>query len=145
MFINYPVTLEREDGAVLARITHPEGVFCGFTDGADEKDALIQAADMLEEMIAACIVNNEDIPLPESCDAGTHSVSPGALAGLKAELYTAFRREGLRKTDFAERIGGDSKTVARLLDIRHNSPVGQMEKAFAALGQRLVIDVRPEA
>jgi antitoxin HicB len=72
----YPVDLTTdENGRVVARVPDLPGC---VTDGADRAEALAEAADALEEALAALIDDGKSIPLPS--DAGNRPVIvPGAV------------------------------------------------------------------
>jgi predicted RNase H-like HicB family nuclease len=83
-------TLERdEDGRYVVRFPDlPEAL----TDGMDEKEALVEAADCLSEALASRIVDGEAIPSPSRLDRGQYLISPDPIIALKAALYTADHR-----------------------------------------------------
>ncbi len=64
-----------------------------------------------------------------------------ALDAAKVELYVAFQASGMRKAEFARRLGIPKTTVDRLFDLDNHSRLDQMEAAFAVLGKRLSIEV----
>jgi antitoxin HicB len=138
----YPVKLETdEDGRVV--VTFPDFSW-GVTDGADRAEALIEAADCLEEVIAAHMRGKEDLPRP-SPPRGRPMVAPGALLTAKAALYLAVREAGLGNVALARRLACGETEVRRLLDPRHNSKIERLEKALPTLGKRLVVEVRDAA
>jgi antitoxin HicB len=72
-------------------------------------------------------------------------VSLPALQSAKVELYTAFVDSGLKKAEFARRIGIPKTHIDRLFSLRHHSRFDQIEAAFLALGKRLTVEVRDAA
>ena len=102
---SYPATLEPdEEGRLVVRFPAlPEAL----TDGADETEALREAADCLSEALASRIVDGEEIPAPPPLAAGQHLVSPDPTIALKAALYMALRRRDLTVADLAARLGMD--------------------------------------
>ena len=68
-----------------------------------------------------------------------------ALQAAKVDLYTAFLESGLKKAEFARRIGIPKTHIERLLSLRHQSRLNQIEAAFAALGKRLRVEARNAA
>lgn len=54
---------------------------------------------------------------------------------MKVAVYQAMRARGWRKADLARALHVDPRQVDRLLDLRHGSPVAQIEAALAACGQ----------
>jgi antitoxin HicB len=51
------------------------------------------------------------------------------------------RRAGITNSDLAARLGCDEKAVRRLRDVLHASRIGEVERALAALGKRVVMNV----
>lgn len=68
-----------------------------------------------------------------------------ALESAKVELYRAFLASGIRKSELARRLGIAKTNVDRLFALNRKSRFDQIEKAFAALGKRLDIEVRDAA
>jgi antitoxin HicB len=134
----FPVDLEvDEDGRVVATVADVPGC---VTDGATEAEALAEASDALEEALAAHIDDRDDIPEP-SPTRGRPLVAPGALIAAKAALYMALAETGMSKVALAKRLGVAETEVRRMLDPRHNTKIGTLETALAALGRRLVVTV----
>ena len=118
-----------------------------LTSGADRDSALAEAADALEEAIAACIADGEPIPEPsavvETDDECAVAVPPATAA--KAALVLAFRESGLSQSAFARRLGVNEKVVRRMLDPRHRTSPSRINAALRALGRELVVEALPLA
>ncbi len=127
----YPVTLEPDEGTVL--VTFPD-VPGAITFGDDEEDALARAVDALETMFMAMMDCREDIPKPSPAN-GRPTVSPTLLGSMKVGIYRAMRARGWRKADLARALAVDPRQIDRLLDLRHRSPLAQLEAALAAVGK----------
>src|SRR5205807_7593083 len=99
MICTYPARLEAdEDGRLVVHFPDlPEAL----TDGADEPEALAEAADCLSEALAARIVNDEDIPTPSRLRRGQHLVAPDPTMALKAALYSALRARQMTVANLA--------------------------------------------
>ena len=83
--LSYPITLEDDDGTVLA--TSPD--FPELTTfGDDREEAIARAVHALEEAIAARIHDRQDIPAPSRGE--TNAVLP-TLTSVKVMLYSVFR------------------------------------------------------
>ena len=136
----YPVRLSHdEDGRVL--VEFPDFPF-GATDGADVEDAIIQARDCLEELLAFCIDDGLDIPEPSRAGGEwVSTVAPGPVIAAKAALYEAVRAAGITKVGLAARLGMNEKDVRRMLDPRYATKIPALDRALAALGKRLEISV----
>lgn len=136
----YPVTLEAdEDGVII--VEFPDFSF-GVTDGADIDEALFNASDCLEEIIASYISEGKPIPAPSGApDGWAAEVAPGPVIAAKAALYQAVREAGITKVALAKRLGIGEKEVRRMLDPRYATKIPALDRALTALGKRLEITV----
>ena len=134
----YPITLEEDDGALLA--TSPDfPELTSFGDDAD--DALAHAVDALEEAIAARMhVIATEIPLPSR---GENLVPLPTLTSAKVMLYRAMRENGIGKAELSRRLGCHMPQVDRLLDLNHSSRMNMIDAAMRAVGLRLSISAVP--
>jgi antitoxin HicB len=139
----YPVTLTPDNeggGFVVKFIDLPEAI----TQGENVDDALLEAADCLEEAIANRIAMGLPIPSPSSIRSGQYPVPLPALMAAKTALYLAIQEIGISKVDLAKRLGCDEKEVRRLLDPHHTSKIPRIELALNAVGKRLIVGVETE-
>ena len=136
----YPAQLRRTgvDEIVVSFRDLPE---C-LTSGADETEALTEAADALEEAIAGRIDDPEPIPEPSACRPDEYLVSVPADTAVKAALAVALRETGTTRVALAARLGIDEKAVRRMLDPRHRSSANRIHAALRALGRDLVVETR---
>jgi antitoxin HicB len=136
--LGWPVRLEpAEEGGFV--VTFPDfGV--GVTQGDDREEALAQAADLLETMIANYMAEGWELPEPSPA-RGRPVARLAPVVAAKAELYRAMRQAGLDKAELARRLGIAAKDVDRLFSIHHKTRLEQIEAALAALGRRLVVSV----
>ena len=127
MRFTYPAQLQRTgvDEIVVSFRDLPE---C-LTSGADETEALAEAADALEEAIAGRIDDRESIPYPSTRRAGEHLVTVPADTAVKAALALALRETGTTRVALAARLGIDEKAVRRMLDPRHRSSANRIHEA----------------
>jgi antitoxin HicB len=134
----FPVDLGTdEDGRVVARVADVPGC---VTDGATRYEALAEAADALEEAIAALMEARRDVPVP-SAARGRPRVVPGAVMAAKVALYIALRETSTSNVALAQRLGVAETEVRRMIDPRHKTKIGRLEAGLAALGRRLVVSV----
>jgi antitoxin HicB len=135
----FPARLEPdEDGRLVVHFPDlPEAL----TDGADETEALAEAADCLSEALAGRINRGEDIPSPRRLRRGQHWVTPDPTMALKAALYNALRAREMTVADLARRLNMDYRQAARLIDPRAASKLTSLEEALSALGYAIAIEV----
>lgn len=132
----WPVVLEPADEGGFT-INFPD-LPTGWSQAENRDEGLLQAEDLLEEMVLGAMAHNEDVPFP-SAPAGRVVVYLPALTAAKLEAYRAMRAAGLNKRQLADRLGWRPSQVTRLFDGRHASRLDQIEAALAALGRRLVV------
>ena len=140
MRLIYPAQFQRTgvDEIVVSFRDLPE---C-LTSGADDTEALAEAADALEEAIAGRVDHRESIPYPSTRRAGEHLVTVPADTAVKAALAVALRETGTTRVALAARLGVDEKAVRRMLDPRHRSAENRIHHAVRVLGWDLVIESR---
>ncbi len=114
-----------------------------ITQGEDERDALSQALDAMDEVFATYMIEGTDFPEPSMAKRREHLVAPFAETMAKAALYVAMREAGIIKTQLAKRLGVDEKEVRRLLDPHYGSKLPRIAQAVSVLGHRLVIGLEP--
>jgi antitoxin HicB len=139
----YPLVLETdENGTVIAQAMDvPEAI----TVGRDAAEATARAEDALVAALRGYIEDGRAIPGPSRPKSGQPSATLPPMVAAKLAIYQAMRGAGLSQTALAERLGCDPRQVRRLLDLDHRSRLDQLEAALAALGKRLVLEVRDAA
>jgi antitoxin HicB len=132
----YPARLEpAEEGGFI--VTFPDfGI--GVTQGDTREEALTQAADLLETMVANYMAEGWELPKPSPA-RGRPLVHLEAVVAAKAELYRAMKAAGVSKEELARRIGLPPEKADRLFSIHHAKRLDKLAAALAALGRRLVV------
>jgi len=143
MQFNYPATLTPDPtgGFVVTFRDWPEAI----TQGDSLEEALLEAADCLEEAVAARIDDRGEIPASSARLPDEHPVAVPIQTALKAALFLATRETGVGPTELARRLGINEKEARRLLDPRHASKAATLERALLAVGRRLAIAVEKAA
>src|SRR5579872_4459607 len=133
--LRYPVELHQdEDGFTVTLPDMPYGVTCGQTS----QEALLNAVDCLEEIIASLINDNKDIPHPSLAHKRpTVTLSPEFSA--KVLLYSALRERHLTNTELAKLLHWKQPQIEKLFDIEHSSSLSKLSAVASALGKNLVI------
>lgn len=139
MNLKYPATFTQEatGGYTVTFIDVPEAI----TQGDDEAEALLRAADALETALSFYVDEGQDLPRPSQARRGERIVTPTALASAKLAIYQTMRDQGIRKSDLARRMGWHMPQVDRLLDLDHASRLEHVEAALGALGKHLEVSV----
>jgi antitoxin HicB len=139
----YPATLTPAPtgGFVVTFRDWPEAISQGDT----RDEALLEAADCLEEAVAARIDDRGDIPASSALLPDEHPVAVPIQTALKAALYLAVRDMGVGPAELARRLGINEKEARRLIDPRHASKAATLEQALRALGRRLAVEVEKAA
>lgn len=138
--MRYPLALRPDqNGTVIAQANDAPGA---LTVGRDEADAIAQSVDALITLFAHLMSEGEPIPRPSRPKRGQPCADLPPQITAKLAIYQAMRDAGLSQLALAERLGCDPRQVRRLLDLDHRSRLDQLEAALAALGKRLVVEVR---
>jgi antitoxin HicB len=135
----FPARLQPDEEGRL--VVHFPDLPEALTDGADEAEALAEAADCLSEALAGRINRGEDIPPPSRLRRGRHWVAPEPTIALKAALYSALRTRRMTVADLARRLDIDARKAARLIDPRAASRLNDLEVALSALGYAIAIEL----
>lgn len=133
----YPVLLKaaEEGGFVVTCRDLPALI----TQGENKEDALMQAADAMDEVFATYMLEGLTFPKPSKTKRGEYSVAPPAETMAKAALHMAMSEAGITKVQLAKQLGIDEKEVRRLLDPHYGSKLPRIAQAIQLLGKRLVI------
>ena len=140
---NYPAEIERdEDGRYV--ITFPDFGW-GATDGATRDEALVDAKDLLRELISATIREGKDLPQPSRAGKRRPLVIPPLQIALKAAVYEAYREAGVSQRRFARDLGVAESEVRRMLNPEHATKAETIDNALRRLGKRITLTVNEAA
>jgi len=142
MMLIYPVELTPDDNDTLL-VTFPD-VPEAVTFGEDEAEALLMAEDALLVILSAYMDDRQPIPEPSPLN-GRPGVALKVAASAKIALYNALLAAGKRKADLARMLNLTAIQVDHLLSLHHKSRIEQIETALAALGKRLIVEMREAA
>jgi antitoxin HicB len=141
--LRYPVILTNlENGDIMATFLDvPEAI----TYGHDLPQALAMAEDALLTAFEFYFDARKPVPKPSKPEPGQQVITLSPMTVAKLAIYHAMLEEDISQVELAGRLDCDPRQVRRLLDLRHNSRLDQLEKALKALGRRLVLEVRKAA
>ncbi|MCY4480599.1 MAG: type II toxin-antitoxin system HicB family antitoxin [Rhodospirillales bacterium] len=136
---NYPAEIERdEDGRFV--VTFPDFGW-GATDGATREEALLEARDLLRELMATTIREGGDLPEPSRAGKTRPLVVPPVQIALKAALYEAWRQAGISQRSLARDLDVAESEVRRMLNPDHSTKAATMDRALRRLGKRVTVTV----
>lgn len=134
----YPVKLKKQrDTSFL--VTFPD-VPEAITDGADRKEALREAEDVLVSALGGYISERREIPRPSAAKRGQSQVFIPPLTAAKLALYQTMREQGITNTGLAKKLCISEGAVRRLINLDHRSQIEKIEQALELLGKRLIIE-----
>jgi len=139
---DYPINLvpDPDGGFVVTLVDFEEGV----TQGDTEAEALAQAEDLIEEVVACRMHDNQDIP-SASPSKGRPTVSLSPRTTAKVSIYRALRSAGMSKAELGRRLGWHMPQVMRLFDVRYKTQLDQLEAALAVFGKRMRVTIQQQA
>jgi antitoxin HicB len=141
MFI-YPAIFKpaEEGGFVITFPDVPEAI----TQAETKEEGIVIARDCLETALGFYIDGHRPIPKASQL-RGKIGIEVSPMAAMKLMIHQGMIEKGVRKSELARRIGVHLPQIDRLLDLNHSSKFDQIDKALAALGLALVVDVRKAA
>jgi antitoxin HicB len=138
----YPATLAYDSGRVSVRFPAvPEAL----THGATRKEALAHAVDALETALSFYVDERRKLPVPGRLRRGRVMIEVTPLAQAKLALYETMQARGIGKAALAKRLDCHLPQIDRLLDLTHASKMDVLVRALAAVGKRLIVDIRDAA
>ena len=134
----YPVELIEDDGSFLVKFPDiPEAI----TFGQTREEALGYAIDALETALITYVEKRWPLPRQSPLN-GRPGVTPSPLSCLKLSLHQGMIEKNLKKTDLARLLACHMPQIDRLLDLNHESRFQQLERALAAIGRCIKIEVQ---
>ncbi|MCH7937274.1 MAG: type II toxin-antitoxin system HicB family antitoxin [Proteobacteria bacterium] len=129
----YPITLIPDGDTVMATCKDFPEV---STFGEDNDDALLHAADALEEAIDARIAGRQEIPQPSR---GKVRVPLPTQTAITVLVYQTMMKKGLKKAGLARLLAWHGPQVDRLLDVHHATRLDHVDAAMAAMEKRIEV------
>lgn len=131
----------------------PEGGFTvtfrdlpqAITYGADGEEALSMAQDALESVLTDFVEARVPLPVPSRMKRGERLIELTPLGAAKAAIYETMRVRKIGKAALARQLDCHLPQIDRLLDFCHQTRWEMVERALAALGKRLVVEVKDAA
>ena len=131
--------LERdEDGSYV--VTFPDFGW-GATAGETRETALIEAQDLLRELLRTTIREGEPIPVPSRASKHRPLVSAPVSIALKAALYDATQESGISQRQLAHDLNVTENEIRRMLNPDHATKTSTLDGALRQLGKRISVTI----
>jgi predicted RNase H-like HicB family nuclease len=139
----YPVRFETsEDGRILARFRDFDGA---STDGANREEALTEATDLMESVLADTVNAGLVPPSASRPSPGDALIEPSGMTTAQLDIYLSMRAAGMDAHALAAKLGRKPDHVNALIDLRNYPALSDLEAALAVFGKRIaIVDVAAE-
>ena len=108
-----------------------------ITQGEDEEDSLLHAADALETALGFYFEANRAVPMPSRPRRGERVIELPASLEAKVLLLNEMIAQKVRPAELARRLRVTPQEVTRLIDLRHATKIDGVAGALKALGKTL--------
>ena len=133
--LEYPLTIEPDNNGYLVTFRD-----IPIVDHCDTKDeARINGRNALIAYLKHMISEHGPIPISSTTQSGEESVFLTQIEMAKLRRYRLMREQRLTNIALAKRLNQGENQVRRLLSLKHNSTVSQLEQAFRALGRQMLM------
>lgn len=136
---SYPAKLERDDDGRYV-VTFPDFGW-GATDGETREIALVEAQDLLRELLRTTIREGEPIPVPSRASKHRPLVSAPLSIALKAALYDATQESGISQRQLARDLNVAENEIRRMLNPDHATKTSTLDGALRQLGKRISVTI----
>ena len=135
----YPANIKRdEDGQFL--VTFPDFNW-GGTEGDTREEALIEAKDLLRELLTTTMRKGQDFPPPSRPTQRRPLVSPPAEIVLQAILYSSIREVEGSIRELSRTLDVSRGEIKRYLNPDHLTQISTIETVIQKLGKTLIVTV----
>jgi antitoxin HicB len=137
--MRYPAHFEPapEGGFVVTFRDIPEAI----TQGDTEQEALDMAIDALVTAMYFYFEDRRPVPPPSKQVAGERLVALPSSAAAKVLLLNEMIAQKVTNTDLAYRMGVTKQEMNRITDLQHSTKIETIQKALAALGKHLELQL----
>lgn len=136
--MQYPATFTPEEGKIVVRFRDiPEAI----TQGDDEADAMVMAEDVLISAMDFYFDDKRPVPPPTAPKRGERLIALPLSVTSKVLLLNEMLAQGVGPSELVRRMNSLPQYVNRLVDLKHATKIDTIEKAMAALGKRLELQV----
>ena len=136
--MKYPANFEADGKFIL--VTFPD-IPEAITQGQDEADAVLHAADALETALDFYFDAQRTVPTPSKPRRGQRVVELPTSLAAKVLLLNEMIAQKVRPAELARRLQVKPQEVTRLIDLHHTSKIDGIALALKALGKTMEIRV----
>lgn len=112
-----------------------------ITQGDTKTECLQEAADCLEEAIAARIDDNLALPIPSGLQEKEYLVTLSLQMTFKAILYLLLQESGITVLELAQRLEIDQKEAQKILDPRYETQLSTIDQVLTIFGRKATVDL----
>ena len=139
MNVLYPALIQQDKKDKRYTVHFPD-LAEAITEGETLEEAYFNASEVLTLTLEGRIDEGLEIPKPTAIE-DAELIAPSARA--QAAILMRWAKGGHTSAEIARALGTSWPAAARLEDPHHWPNLKQLERAAAALGQRLVISLEP--
>lgn len=136
--LGYPIRVGKDTHGLTARSRDFEDFIAA---GQCEETLLANALEMLEVTFDIYIEQWKPIPAPRMPTPTEQLVALPTTTALKLQIYQGMHEKCWQEEELARAMGVDLMTVKRLLDMKQNSKLCQLERALAAMNYQIELNV----
>ena len=109
------------------------------TDGKDAAEAMEEAIDCLGSVIASCLADKTEIPVPSRVERGQRLIPVPLWVAGKLGLYLAMKEQRISNVELGRRLKVSETVVRRMLDPDHATKSEKLQAELEMLGKRLFV------
>lgn len=136
----YPIRLisdQDSGGFVVVFRDLPEAI----TQGDTLEECLQEAADCLEEAIAARIDEHLELPLPSELQEKEYLVTLSLQMTFKAIVYLLLQESGITVLELAQRLKIEPKEAQKILDPRYETRLSTIDEVLSIFGRKATLEL----
>lgn len=134
----YPAVFEADEkGGFVAYFPQ----FGGFTQGETIEETKEMCEDLLISYLEDYFDMDQEIPMPDKIQEGQYAISLPTLMVAKVLLHNELVKRNLNKVSLARLLGTSPAEIQRIMNLRHNTKINTLDRAFDVLGKQLKLSI----
>ncbi|WP_077664595.1 MULTISPECIES: type II toxin-antitoxin system HicB family antitoxin [Rodentibacter] len=138
MMLFYPAIFEPDEKS--GYVAHfPQ--FGGFTQGETIEETKEMCEDLLISYLEDYFDMDKEIPMPDKVQKGQYAIALPTLMVAKVLLHNELVKRNINKASLARLLDASPAEVQRIMNLRHNTKINTIDRAFEALGKQLKLSL----